>query len=85
MKMVECQKDDQFCSQDQELKSMLTVEPEKKPFNDEGKDKYYKDHVKRAVILSAYLDALNDLKTIRDVKEREAFKEKLLLVNKDNL
>ncbi|OFZ26675.1 MAG: hypothetical protein A2381_16920 [Bdellovibrionales bacterium RIFOXYB1_FULL_37_110] len=79
MKMVECQKDDQFCSQDQELKSMLTVEPEKKPFNDEGKDKYYKDHVKRAVILSAYLDALNDLKTIRDVKEREAFKEKLLL------
>ena len=77
--LAKCQKDDELCSQDQELKDMLAVEPEKKPFNEKGKDQYYKDHVKAALILSAYLDALNGLKTVKNDEERKALQEKLLV------
>jgi len=74
-----CQKDDEMCSQDQELKNMLTIEPEKMPSSEGSKDKLYKDHVKGALILSAYLDALNSLESVRNVEERKALQEKLLL------
>ena len=77
LEIAKCKRNETTCSGD-DLKDAIVNEPISKKLGEESKRLLHKDHVQRALVLSAYLDALDNLDDVKDKKERDQLREKLL-------